>query len=147
MYKYPARHSQHFFVFLSILILFLLTGCGSDGTVSSGDKILPEDEASIRSSIQTNNSALIIVGLSGEWDTLSDPAAPQRLAAISQAQQNLLDALASNDFTIGTPQNLTLFPYMAFEIYSEETLDFLIRSPLVSSVEENITIGLAGQVQ
>jgi hypothetical protein len=123
---------------LSILLLFLTASVF--GCKTNESKLSPDTAASIRESIQDRGSARLIVGLSGRWDFNSDLTDEQMATLIPRAQQRLLKALERRDFRIDSIIEFTAIPFMAFVIYDEETLNFLISSCLVSSIEEDIAI-------
>jgi hypothetical protein len=129
---------------LFILIIFYLIGCASNNDNDTNEeKIYPEADTSIRKKITEDDACRIIVDLSGEWDNNPDLPDDQEKELIHQAQQDLLDALDANNLIIGNILEFTLIPSIAFEIYDEKTLDFLIFSPLVSFIEEDIALSIS----
>ena len=124
---------------LLILLLVFLT-VSIPGCKPNESKITPDAEVSIRESLQNKGSALLIVGLSGWWDFYPNLSLDLKAKLIPHAQQRLAKALDKKDLTIYSVKEFKYIPFMAFGIYDEETLDFLISSHLVSSIEEDIAL-------
>ena len=121
---------------LSIAFLFLAASIF--GCKPNENKITPDTEASIRESIQNEGSARLLVGLSSRWYDNQDLSAAQKAKLIHWAQQRLLKALEKRDFMVDSFNVFETIPCMVFRVYDEETLDFLISSYLVNSIEEDI---------
>jgi hypothetical protein len=121
---------------LSIVLLFLTASIF--GCKTSEIKITPEREAGIRESLQNKGSALLIVGLSGLWDFYPHLSLDLQAKLIPHAQRRLVKVLEKKDLIIYSVKEFKYIPFMAFGIYDEETLDFLISSYLVNSIQEDI---------
>lgn len=128
------------------LLLSIAAGIVSGGVAdaqnfptAAGDTQLP----ALQAILAADGSVNVIIGLNLSFqpmgDLSSDAQAAQTLA-IANAQNDLLDAHVGHNI-----QNVKLFkniPYMAMTVDSA-ALDALVANPLVSTIEEDVSVPLA----